>query len=79
MWKVNALLVLSILLIHLYILLLTGHFDPCNAAYSKLEFDAVGTFKSKKRWIVEEDEERAKLYEYVARRDILRCYQIVLF
>jgi hypothetical protein len=78
MWKVLVLPVAVFLLLHLYILFRTGHFDPCGAAYSKLEFEALGTFKSGKRWLVPEEGERAELYEAIGRRDIVQCYKIAL-
>jgi hypothetical protein len=79
MWKAIIALIVIVFAVHFYLLARTGHFDPCDAAYTKLEYEALGTFKNQKRWLVPEDEERAKLYEAVKRRDILQCYKIALF
>ena len=44
MLKALALLLFSIFLIHFYMLSQTGHLDPCEAAYAKLEYDHVNSF-----------------------------------
>jgi len=78
MLKVPALLLFSIFLTHFYILFQTGHLDPCEAAYAKLEFDHVNFYKNKKRELVIDEDEQG-LYDSISRRDILQCYKIVLF
>jgi hypothetical protein len=79
MWKAVGLLVLVVFAVHFYMLARTGHTDPCRAAYTKLEFEALGAFKNGKRWLVEEEGDRAKFYESIERREILQCYKIALF
>jgi hypothetical protein len=79
MWRVTGWLALLIFLVHFYLLAQTGHLEPCNAAFAKLEFETLGTFKNGRRWLVEDNEDRAKLYGYIEQRDILQCYKIALF
>ena len=78
MLKAIALLISSLILVHFYTFFQTGHLDPCDAAFSKIEYEHVNVFKHKRRELVI-DEEDQKLYEDIAPRDILQCYQIVLF
>jgi len=78
MLKALALLLFSIVLIHFYILFRTGHIDPCEAAYTKLEYDHVNFFKNKRRELVIDEDEQG-LYDSISQRDILQCYKIVLF
>jgi len=78
MLKALALLLFSIFLIHFYILFQTGHLDPCDAAYAKLEFDHVNLYKNKRRELVIDEDEQG-LYDSINHRDILQCYKIVLF
>ena len=78
MLKALALLLFSIFLIHIYIAFQTGHLDPCEAAFAKLEYDHVNVFKNKRRELVI-DEEDQELYDSIAHRDILQCYKILLF
>ncbi len=79
MLRASVLIVAAVLAVHLYILARTGNFYPCAAAYAKLEFDAIGTFKGGRRELVPEDPERANLYDAVEKRHILKCYAIALF
>ena len=78
MLKALALLVFSVFLIHFYILFLTGHLDPCETAFAKLEYGHVNFYKNKRRELVIDDEEQI-LYGYISDRHILQCYRIVLF
>lgn len=78
MWKAAGLLVLVIFAVHFYMLARTGHIDPCDAAFAKLEYDNIGYFKSKRRELVV-DQEQQQLYDYINKRDMLRCYKIALF
>ena len=78
MLKGLALVVLSVFVIQLHILFETGHIDPCDAAYAKLEWGHVNSFKNKRRELAVDDEEQI-LYDYISNRDILQCYRIVLF
>ena len=77
MSKALALLLFSIFVIHFYILFRTGHLDPCEAAYTKLEYDHINFYKNKRRELVI-DEDKQILYDSIARRDVLQCYKIVL-
>ena len=79
MWKAIALAIVFVFAAHFYILARTGYFDPCEAAYAKLEYDALGMLKNKRRLLEPEDEDRAELYDAIKRRDILQCYKIALF
>ncbi len=78
MLKAIGFLVFAIFAVHFYMLARTGHIDPCDAAFAKLEYDNIGYFKSKRRELVI-DEEQQQLYDYISKRDILRCYKIALF
>jgi hypothetical protein len=79
MWKAIGVLVLLACATHFYMLARTGQLDPCDAAYARLEYDALGTFKNSKRWIAPEDAERTKLCDSISRREIAQCYKIALF
>ncbi len=79
MWKIILLLLAAVFGVHFYMLATTGHYDPCQAAYAKLEYEALGYFKNGKRWLVPEDEDRASLYDSIQRKNILQCYKIALF
>ena len=78
MLKAIGFLVLAVFAVHFYMLARTGHIDPCDAAFAKLEYDNISYFKSKSRELVV-DEEQQQLYDYINKRDILRCYRIALF
>jgi len=78
MWKATGLLVFVIFALHFYMLARTGHIDPCDAAFAKLEYENIGYFKSQRRELVV-DQEQQQLYDYINHRDILRCYRIALF
>ncbi len=79
MLKAAGFLVLVIFAVHFYMLARTGHIDPCEAAFAKLEYDNIGYFKSKRRELVPLDQEQQALYEDINQRRILRCYKIALF
>ncbi len=79
MWKATGSLALVIFAVHFYMLARTGHIDPCDAAFAKIEYDNIGYFKSKRRELVPLDEEQQQLYDYINQRDILQCYKIALF
>ena len=78
MLKAAGLLALAIFAVHFYMLARTGHIDPCDAAFAKIEYENIGYFKSKRRELVM-DEEQQQLFDYIKRRDILQCYKIALF
>ncbi len=78
MLKAAGVLALAIFAVHFYMLARTGHIDPCEAAFAKLEYKNINYFKSKSRELVV-DEEQRQLFEYINRRDILQCYKIALF
>ncbi|MGO9547269.1 MAG: hypothetical protein ACLPPF_21060 [Rhodomicrobium sp.] len=76
--KALGLLILFIALVHLFILFRTGHFDPCEAAFAKLELQNINYSKYKRREL-DVDEEQQPLYDQINRRDILHCYKIAVF
>jgi len=76
--KAIALLISSLILVHFYTFFQTGHLDPCDAAFSKIEYGHVNVLKHKRRELVI-DEEDQELYDSIANRDILQCYKILLF
>ncbi|MFY9639554.1 MAG: hypothetical protein WCD20_20510 [Rhodomicrobium sp.] len=78
MLKAIGFLVLAIFAVHFYMLARTGHIDPCDAAFAKLEYDNIGYFKSKNRELVVDDEQQ-QLYDYINQRNILQCYRVALF
>ncbi|MGO9171080.1 MAG: hypothetical protein ACLP7P_03835 [Rhodomicrobium sp.] len=78
MLKALGLLLLFIFLVHFYLLARTGHIDPCDAAFAKLEYETIGWNKYKKREL-EIDPEQQPLYDEISRRHILQCYRIALF
>lgn len=78
MLKAAGVLALAIFAVHFYMLARTGHIDPCEAAFAKLEYENINYFKSKSRELVV-DEEQQQLFDYINRRDILQCYKIALF
>ncbi len=78
MLKAAGFLVLVIFAVHFYMLARTGHIDPCEAAFAKLEYDNIGYFKSQRRELVV-DQEQQQLYDDINQRRLLRCYQIALF
>ncbi len=78
MLKAAGALALAIFAVHFYMLARTGHIDPCEAAFAKLEYENINYFKSKRRELVV-DEEQQQLFDYIDGRDILQCYKIALF
>ncbi len=78
MLKAAGALALAIFAVHFYMLARTGHIDPCEAAFAKLEYENINYFKSKRRELVV-DEEQQQLFDYINGRDILQCYKIALF
>ena len=78
MLKAIGLLVLFVFAAHFYLLARTGHIDPCEAAFAKLEYENLGDFKTARRELFI-DEEQQILFGYINHRDILRCYKIALF
>ncbi len=78
MIKAFALLAFIVFAMHFYMLAATGHIDPCNAAFAKLEYEHLGTFKNAKRDLRMDDGEEA-LYQHISQRHILQCYKIVFF
>jgi hypothetical protein len=78
MVKAFALVVFAIFVIHIYMLAATGHIDPCEAAFAKLEYGQLSVFKNKKRELRMDEGDEA-LYEHINQRHILQCYKIVFF
>lgn len=78
MLKALGILVLFVFVLHFYLLARTGHIDPCDAAFAKIEYGNIGDYKTKSRELVV-DEEQQVLFGYINRRDILQCYKIALF
>ncbi len=78
MLKAAGLLALAIAGVHFYMLARTGHIDPCEAAFARLEYENIGYFKSKSRELVV-DEEQQQLFDDINRRNIVQCYRIALF
>jgi len=78
MLKAIALLICALILVHFYTFFQTAHLDPCDAAFSKIEYEHVNVFKHKRRELMI-DQEDQELYDSIAHRDILRCYKILLF
>ncbi len=78
MVKAFALLALIVLALHSYMLVATGHIDPCNAAFAKLEYDRLGDLKNGRREL-RMDEGEEELYQHINRRHILQCYKIIFF
>ncbi|MGO9460304.1 MAG: hypothetical protein ACLPWS_12140 [Rhodomicrobium sp.] len=78
MIKALALLLLVIFAVHFYMLARTGHIDPCDAAFAKIEYGNINDYKYKRRELVIDEEEQV-LFGYINRRDILQCYKIALF
>ena len=71
-------LALAIAAVHFYLLARTGHIDPRDAAFARLEYENIGYFKSKSRELVV-DEEQQQLFDEINRRNIVQCYRIALF
>jgi len=78
MLKAAGFLALAIAAVHFYMLARTGHIDPCDAAFARLEYENIGYFKSKRRELVV-DEEQQQLLDDINRRNIVQCYRIALF
>ncbi|MFZ1109279.1 MAG: hypothetical protein WAN43_13170 [Rhodomicrobium sp.] len=78
MVKAFALLVFAIFAVHFYMLAATGHIDPCNAAFAKLEYEHLGDFKNGRRELRMDEGEEA-LYQQINQRNILQCYKIVFY
>jgi hypothetical protein len=77
MLKAAGFLALAVAAVHFYMLARTGHIDPCDAAFARLEYENIGYFKSKRRELVV-DEEQQQLFDDINRRNILQCLPILL-
>ncbi len=78
MLKALGFLCLSVFLLHFWLLARTGFAEPCAAAFAKLEYEAIGDYKTKRRDLSVSDEEQEQ-YRYINERNLFQCYKIALF
>jgi hypothetical protein len=78
MIKALGLAVFFLFVVHFYMLAQTGHLNPCEAAFHKLEMGNITDYKNKHRELIADPEEQP-LYDAINRGDVLACYRIALF